>query len=74
MMFFHPCYNIKTVSDCGDLTEPGNCTMDLPATTYQSIATFTCDVGYYITGESALICEAGGAWNGSEPSCTLYSE
>ena len=58
--------------DCGNLTDPVNGVLNYTATIYQSIATFTCSLGYYMTGNSTLVCEAGASWNGSEPTCTIY--
>lgn len=34
-----------------------------------SVATFTCNTGYYLVGNSFIVCQANGSWNGSQPTC-----
>ncbi|XP_078581987.1 sushi, von Willebrand factor type A, EGF and pentraxin domain-containing protein 1-like [Branchiostoma floridae x Branchiostoma japonicum] len=33
------------------------------------MATFTCDTGYNLVGESTRTCKADGTWDGSQPTC-----
>ncbi|XP_078604620.1 uncharacterized protein LOC144878174 isoform X2 [Branchiostoma floridae x Branchiostoma japonicum] len=32
-------------------------------------ATFTCDPGYYLVGVNPLVCQAGGTWSDTAPTC-----
>ncbi|XP_065900420.1 beta-2-glycoprotein 1-like isoform X2 [Dysidea avara] len=36
---------------------------------YASVAHFTCDPGYYITGSAVRSCDTDGEWNGIEGVC-----
>ena len=55
--------------DCGD---PGNLTngqRSLSSTTYNSVVTYTCDVGYTLQGSNNKTCQSSGQWSGSVPQC-----
>ena len=57
---------------CGALFSPANGTISLSnGNLVESIATFTCDVGYLMMGLSQLVCLSSGAWSGSAPTCLL---
>ena len=34
-----------------------------------SIATYTCDEGFKLVGQSTRSCQENGAWDGTEPLC-----
>ena len=51
------------------MTEISNGSVTLSKTTFGSIATYSCDVGFALQGSTERECEATGQWNGSEPSC-----
>ena len=38
-------------------------------TEFGSVATYTCNTGYDLTGESKRTCQATGTWSGKEPKC-----
>lgn len=61
-----------TAADCGSLPAPinGNLTA-VPATTFESIAVYTCNSGFNIIGQATRTCQADGIWSGSEPMCAL---
>ena len=62
-------------SDCGNLTDIDNGYISYSSTLYSSVATYTCDRGYYISaGDSVRTCEHGGTWSGQQPTCTLHGE
>ena len=73
MEYVHDEYllaNLLTAEDCGILTNPSNGQVSHTAgTTYQQTATYSCDTGYNLVGDSTRICQAGGVWSGSEPNC-----
>ena len=52
---------------CGELVEPANGDVEYNRT-FNSTATYSCDEGYTLTGNSQRICV--GLWSGSEPTCT----
>ncbi|XP_078664132.1 P-selectin-like [Branchiostoma floridae x Branchiostoma belcheri] len=37
---------------------------------YQDVATFTCDSGYDLVGNTAITCQADTTWSGPAPTCT----
>jgi len=60
----------STVVDCGNLTNPANGQVSHTAgTTFGETATYSCNTGYNLVGNSTRTCEATGAWSGSEPTC-----
>ena len=56
--------------DCGNLTDPGNGSVNHSAeTTFAQTVTYSCDTGYELVGDSTRTCQATGNWSGSEPTC-----
>ncbi|XP_064386127.1 sushi, von Willebrand factor type A, EGF and pentraxin domain-containing protein 1-like isoform X2 [Halichondria panicea] len=55
--------------DCGPLTDPSNGMVDVTTTTFGSTATYTCNTGYMLTGDTTRTCGAGGQWSSSAPTC-----
>ena len=67
---FYMMLPILTVVDCGNLTDPGNGQVDHTAgTTFRQTATYSCNTGYNLVGDSTHTCQATGNWSGSEPTC-----
>ena len=66
-----------TAVDCGTLTDPDNGSVNHTAgTTFGKTATYSCDTGYSLVGDSTRTCQATGNWSGSAPTCQgmlLYS-
>ena len=61
-----------TVVNCNTPPQPANGRVTYSATTYNSVATYSCNGGYEFSGGSVTIqrsCLANGAWSGSTPSC-----
>ena len=59
-----------TAVDCGNLTDPANGQVNHTAgTTYGQTATYSCNTGYHLVGDSPRTCQATGNWSGSEPTC-----
>ena len=59
--------------DCGDPGTPTNGERALSNTTYNSVVTYTCDVGYTLQGSDSRTCQSNGQWSGSVPQCNgLY--
>ena len=56
--------------DCGALANPANGQVSHTAgTTFGQTATYTCNMGYNLTGESTRTCQDTGLWSGSAPTC-----
>ena len=64
LLLLHPAIN------CDDPGTPANGQRSLSSTTYNSIVTYTCDVGYTLQGANSRTCQSDGQWSGSVPQCT----
>ena len=40
------------------------------STTYNSVVTYSCDVGYTLQGSNSITCLSNGQWSGSVPQWT----
>ena len=59
-----------TAVDCGSLTAPANGSVNHTAgTTFKQTATYSCNTGYSLVGDSNRTCQAIGNWSGSAPTC-----
>ena len=63
-------YFILTVVNCGI---PSNITHGqvnhTDGTTFGQTATYTCDSGYNLVGNTTCTCQATGVWSGRSPTC-----
>ena len=58
------------VVNCGTLNAPANGQVSHTAgTTFGQTATYSCNTGYNLMGNSTRTCQANGVWSGSEPTC-----
>ena len=63
-------YLLYIAVDCGTLTNPANGQVTYTAgTLFGQTATYSCDSGYNLVGESVCTCQATGVWSGSVPTC-----
>jgi len=61
---------LLTAMDCSSLTDPSNGQVNHTAgTTFGENATYSCDTGYNLVGDSTRVCQATGNWSGSAPTC-----
>ena len=61
---------ILAVVDCGNLTDPANGQVNHSSgTTFGQTATYSCNTGYKLVGDSTHTCQATGNWSGSAPTC-----
>ena len=74
-MFARVCQKqlkIWDLSDCGNLTTPADGSIAYSSgTTYQSVATFSCNTGYTLDGDAKRTCQANSLWSNSDPSCEI---
>ena len=64
----HTVFFLFTV--CGALTNPENGRVSYTTgTTFGLTATYGCDTGYNLMGDSIRTCQTTGEWSGSEPTC-----
>ena len=56
--------------DCGNLTDPANGQVNhTTETTFGQAATYSCDPGYILVGDSTRTCQTDGMWSGNDPTC-----
>ena len=56
--------------NCSTLTEPANGQISYTAgATFGQTASYSCNAGYNLVGDSNRICHATGVWSGSAPTC-----
>lgn len=60
-----------TIVDCGSPPKIASGSVSAARTTYQSTATYTCDVGNVLSGATTTrTCQADGTWSTPVPACT----
>jgi hypothetical protein len=57
------------IKDCGPLSQPAQGSVSVPSTTYGSVATYSCPVGYGPVPGATRTCQADGTWSGTAPTC-----
>ena len=74
----HVLYRIITIIDivlapgvdCGILTNPTNGQVMTPSgTTFNNLATYSCDTGYGLSGSATRVCGSDGLWTPDAPTC-----
>ena len=70
-MYKFTCYFlIFAVVDCDNLTDPANGSVNhTSGTTFAQTATYSCNIGYNLVGDSNRTCQDTGNWSGSAPTC-----
>ncbi|CAH1776940.1 unnamed protein product [Owenia fusiformis] len=58
------CFNIPSVDNSVFLNPSNN-------TLYGSVVNYTCDIGYFMTGNDSITCMNNGSWS-SPPECTIH--
>ena len=70
MMHVHDVFLLLTAVNCGTLINPANGRVSHTArTTFGMTATYSCNTGYILVGNSIRTCQATGRWSGSAPTC-----
>ena len=66
----HVIFIILIVVDCCSLTDPAQGVVThTSGTTFGQTATYSCNTGYNLVGDSTRTCQATGNWSGSVPTC-----
>ncbi|XP_060561266.1 sushi, von Willebrand factor type A, EGF and pentraxin domain-containing protein 1-like [Ruditapes philippinarum] len=61
-----------TINDCGPRTQPVNGSVHVSnGTTYQSLMTFECDIGFEMNGTNTSVCLANSTWSHVVPKCII---
>ena len=60
ILLFH-CFAV----DCGTPPGPANGTVTLTGTLVGFRATYQCESGFRVVGDSTVVCQADGTWSGS---------
>ena len=60
--------------NCSDPGTPTNGQRSLSSTTYNSVVSFTCDVGHTLQGPNSRTCQSNGQWSRSVPQCDRMFE
>jgi len=60
---------------CPDLSATSPLSVSVSNLTYafNGVATYTCVIGYYLSGSSTRLCQADGTWSGSRPTCSIVT-
>ena len=70
-----PIFYMSIITDCGELSPPTHGTIQYTdETVYQSVASYSCDIGYSVEGRSTRICQADASWSHTEPTCVIKGE
>ena len=54
-------------SDCGNLTDPLDGSVNFTCTTYESQAKYSCNTGYLLVGNKTRVCEETATWSNIGP-------
>ena len=60
------CETLSLVNGQIDYTESALTNGEYPVDT---VATFTCDFRYYLSGSESITCQTSGEWNAESPMC-----
>ena len=61
--------------DCGTLSDPENGHVTShPGHTFESTATYSCNDGYELDGQSTRTCLSTCHWSGNKPTCKLVGK
>ena len=60
---------LLSVVQCPQLNATSPLMININSTTYQSVANYTCEVGYNLMGNASRFCQEDMSWSGNEPEC-----
>ena len=63
-------HTLLTAVNCGNLIHPANGSVNHTAgTTFGQAATYSCNTGYNLVGDSTRTCQVEENWSGNAPTC-----
>ena len=65
---------IRTVVSCGRLSGPTNGDVSFTSTSVNSKATYSCNNGFLLVGQTTRICQSNGEWSRIAPVCKSKTE
>ena len=68
-IYIHDVSLLSTAVDCGALHNPANGQVVTTGTTFGQTATYSCNTGFNLVGNSTRMCQADGMWTASTPTC-----
>ncbi len=66
---FHVYVKNSPVVNCTLLETPSNGELDEDGVSFGSEVTYSCDIGYVLSGDTSRTCQPDGNWTGSDPMC-----
>ena len=63
------CLFFPAVVTCPALTNPDNGMVNVLNNNFGTVANYTCNTGYMLTGDVIRVCEVNGDWSGTAPTC-----
>ena len=63
------CVLRHTAVTCPDLSPTDNGRQNGSSFTFTSVVVFACDLGYNLTGNQQLVCQANATWSAEQPTC-----
>ncbi len=64
---------LSTVGNCTVLEAPANGTLFGDSVTVMSEVTYSCDIGFILSGDTNRTCQANSNWTGNAPVCNSKS-
>ena len=59
---------------CGRLSGPTNGDVSFTSTSVNSKATYSCNNGFLLVGQTTRVCQSNGEWSGIAPACKSKTE
>ncbi len=59
---------------CGRLSDPTNGDVSFTSISVNSKATYSCNNGFILVGQTTRICQSNGEWSGIAPVCKSKTE
>ncbi len=72
LVHYVQCFNclfFPAVVTCPALSDPDNGMVDVPNNNFGTVANYTCNTGYMLTGDVIRVCEVNGDWSGTASTC-----
>ena len=57
------------LTECSTLQDPDHGSVTFDSLEYQSVATYSCDKGFVLSGQEQGTCQASGKWTALAPTC-----